>query len=81
MTLPRWMNLDWIFGPSPEPKTHWVFDQARFERESRIRAIRIRQSNLAEEIRTATKQKKAASHLYEEQRDLTTERLRLEAGQ
>ncbi len=80
MKLPRWMNLDWIFGPSPEPKTHWVFDQARAERESLLWAIRIRQSNLAEEIRTATKQKKAVSHLHDEMRRLTTERLRLEAG-
>ncbi|CAB4157631.1 hypothetical protein UFOVP679_35 [uncultured Caudovirales phage] len=81
MKLPPWMNLDWLFGVLPEPKTHWFFDQARFERESRIGAIRIRQSKLAEEIRTAVKQKKAASHLYAEQRNLTTERMRLEAGQ
>jgi len=79
MKLPRW--LSWIAGPAPESKTHWFFDQARFERESRLRTIRIRQLILGDEIRTAIKQKQARAHLYAEQTALMTERLKLEREQ
>lgn len=69
MKFPRWMKLDWLFGPSP--------DEAK-----RLRLIDIEtdRENLKARIEQARRNKKAWLPLWVQLRDLTNEEDRLRGG-
>jgi len=67
--FPRWMKLDWLFGPSP--------DEA-----NRMRLIEIEtdREKLKARIKQAKASKKKWVHLWEQLRDLTNEEDLLRSG-